>query len=217
MKPGGEMLHWLIFHSLRPNLPKSAFSISDQLWELKAGGSFFPSVPGAAAGRNRSATGSIASAPKRGCRPDGCCCEPLSQCNLLPFSTAPCSLGIPPFFYPFYSARRHLLCGICLGSCLFYFFQKQKGRIVSSIVSSLSQGKLVPCFKPWVFKLNLARLDEPLVTRMCYMPLLHHLLFSEVTWFPHTWSCNKQINADRCLPLLPVKSWKTPSCWCHHP
>lgn len=73
-----------------------------------------------------------------------------------------------------------------------------------ALILPLSQGKLVPCFKPRGFKLNLARLDEPLVTEICYISLLHHL-YSEVTCFPHSWSCNKQINAGRCLLLLPVE------------
>lgn len=64
---------------------KVSFNVSYQLCQLKAGGSVFPTVPGAAAGRIRSATGSIASALYRVCRPGGCCCEPLSLCNLLSF------------------------------------------------------------------------------------------------------------------------------------
>lgn len=36
-----------------------SFNVSYQLCQLKAGGSFFPTVPGAAAGRNRSATGAL--------------------------------------------------------------------------------------------------------------------------------------------------------------
>lgn len=78
------------------------------------------------------------------------------------------------------------------------------------MILPLSQGKLVPRFKPWGFKLNLATLDEAFVTRINCIPLLRHLLFSEVTQFPLSWSCRKQNIVDRCLPSLPPVSPEGP-------
>lgn len=80
--------------------------------------------------------------------------------------------------------------------------------------------KLVARFKPRGFKLNLATLDEPFVTRISSIPLLHHLLYSEMTQFTLS-SGHKQNVAHRCLPLLSPVSPEGPlpdtvminKCW----
>jgi len=89
--------------------------------------------------------------------------------------------------------------GSCLGCCLCPISKKKRGKLILP----LSEGKPVPRFKPRGFKLNLATLDEPFVTRANCISLLHPLLYSEVTQFPLNWSCHKQNIADRCLPSLP--------------